>query len=494
MKLENITIRNYRSIEEIEVAIEEINGSYTYSLLGINESGKSSFLKAVSLYDNEDISYPLDYFDQSKPVEVVLTYTPDEDKIDEIKSTLRDDYNFDELVLSQIKINKVDIIVQFSNDSSTIKTQLEDVTFENSLFENYSMNGLLLVKDDESVTDSTEPLNLNTFFKNNLSTTFWDSSHTVVFWKSSPEYLLLDEIDLNSFASSPDKVSVPLFNCFRLAGIKSSNIESEIRKLNTPVAISSLQSKLSELTTKHINSVWPEHPISVLFQINNNKISLLIEDNDVKYKPKTTGQRSDGFKQFISFLLTVSVENYNDSLRNKILLIDEPETHLHPPAQINLLKEMIKITSNSNNNILFFATHSNYLIDKFNLNRNFKLSKKKNLKTVINKIEQKITTYSEVNYEVFDILTTDYHNELFGFIESESPDKLDALDKKKTWINAKTQKTYNTSLSRYIRDSIHHPENQLNKPFTEKELKTSIEILRGLRDEIVKSNLAVVAN
>jgi predicted ATP-dependent endonuclease of OLD family len=58
MKLEKITIENYKSIDKIEFIISEINNSFTYSLLGINESGKSSFLKAISLFDNEDISYP----------------------------------------------------------------------------------------------------------------------------------------------------------------------------------------------------------------------------------------------------------------------------------------------------------------------------------------------------------------------------------------------------------------------------------------------------
>jgi len=164
---------------------------------------------------------------------------------------------------------------------------------------------------------------------------------------------LLDEIDLVSFSSNPKSVSIPLLNCFILSGIRENQIANEVAKLVSPVAISSLQSRLSELTTKYIKNVWPEHPITITFQINNNKITLLIEDNGVKFKPKTANQRSDGFKQFISFLLTLSIENHNKVLSETILLIDEPETHLHPPAQINLLNELIKITSNGNENILF---------------------------------------------------------------------------------------------------------------------------------------------
>ncbi len=182
--------------------------------------------------------------------------------------------------------------------------------------------------------------------------------------------------------------------------------------------------------------------------------------------------------------MTISIENYNGELSNTILLIDEPETHLHPPAQINLLGELIKITSNTNNNILFFATHSNYLIDKNNLDRNYKVSKKENHKTSISKILKKTSTYSEVNYEVFGVETSDYHNELYGFIESEEKSLLEGLKKVTKWKNAKTKKETNVSLSEYIRHSIHHPENELNKKYTDKELSESIKILRELKEKI----------
>ena len=96
--------------------------------------------------------------------------------------------------------------------------------------------------------------------------------------------------------------------------------------------------------------------------------------------------KNNTFKQFVSFLLTISIENNNDELYKTVLLIDEPEVHLHPPAQISLLNELIKITSNDRNNLLFFATHSNYLIDKTNLDRYFKVFKHNNEYTKISHV------------------------------------------------------------------------------------------------------------
>jgi predicted ATPase len=483
MKLEKITIENYKSIDKIEFIISEINNSFTYSLLGINESGKSSFLKAISLFDNEDISYPQDFFSDSKPVKIIFDYIPSKDNLVELKKELSTIHKFGKEILNKLEIKSIQIITEFEPTATIAKTFKESIVFESEIFSDFTLKEKVPTKKGKEESE-LEDFNLSKFFESLLPKYFWNISHHVVFWKSSPEYLILDDIDLLKFSTEPKETSIPLLNCFSLAGIKEDSLPKEIAKLTSPVTISSLQSKLSELTTEHINKVWPEHPISITFQINNNKISLLIEDNGVKFQPKTTGQRSDGFKQFISFLLTISVENYNEELSNTILLIDEPETHLHPPAQINLLGELIKITSNSNNNILFFATHSNYLIDKRNLDRNYKVSKKKNHKTSIDKIIKKSSTYSEVNYEVFGIETSDYHNELYGFIESEEKTLLSGLNKSKKWINSKTKKEYEVSLSEYIRHSIHHPENELNKKYTDKELNQSIKILRELKSKI----------
>ena len=79
------------------------------------------------------------------------------------------------------------------------------------------------------------------------------------------------------------------------------------------------------------------------------------------------------------------------------------------------------------------------------------------------------------------IPTNDYHNELYGFLMARKKDKIDSLPKDKDWYNELLNKKEKVSLTKYIRNSIHHPENESNKPFTEKELIKSIEIMRGLK-------------
>jgi len=482
MNLKQIEIRNYRSIELLNFKIEKIAGSNTYTLIGINEAGKSNILKAIELLDKDEISYPLDFFDESKPVEIKLNYTLTAWDLGELRTVLLSEHKFEKNAIKRVRINQVTFTKKYEPDPLEKKSHLfTEIEFKEDL---------TLFKTDESVRivnsekeaeklNSEKLISINDFFSKFLNNYLWEYSHTITFWQPSPKYLISDEIDLLEFSKKPYIVSVPLKNCFALAGY--SNIAKEIAKLNNSGSTTNLEDKLSDTVTKHINKVWPEHQIKIKFKINNNKLSFLIEDKKVKYRVKTTEQRSDGFKQFISFLLTQSAENIVDELYSTILLIDEPETHLHPSAQINLKDELIKITKNENNNIVIYATHSNYMIDKVNLDRCYKVNKKNNHTTELEKIKKSISSYSEVNYEVFGIITNDYHNELYGYLEDTDITKLDKLKKEKKWKNIKTKKTEDVSLAKYIRHSIHHPENTTNNKFTDEELKQSIEKLRSLK-------------
>jgi predicted ATP-dependent endonuclease of OLD family len=61
MKLKEVKISNYRSIESETFVVEEKDGSHTFTLIGVNESGKSSFLNAVALIDDGTVAYPKDF-------------------------------------------------------------------------------------------------------------------------------------------------------------------------------------------------------------------------------------------------------------------------------------------------------------------------------------------------------------------------------------------------------------------------------------------------
>ena len=479
MELEQIEISNYRSVKSETIKIKRINNSSTFCFIGINESGKSSLLKGISLFEEESINYPGDFYDEQEAIRISFLYTINSINLEWLRRKLIKEYKFDKKSAGYIEPTKVKIVAEYEPNSQGVFKRTEFVDFKNKVVKGYSWNDGSPIKISDENNGKKE-LNVKEFFEENLPDYFWGYSHDILFWESSDKYLILDEIDLLAFADNPEEISIPLANCFKLAGYNINEIPAAIEKLSSPAPIRNLESLLSDTVTKHINEIWPEHPVELKLEINNNKISLLIEDNGVKHKAKTAHQRSDGFKQFISFLLTLSTERINKELRKTIMLLDEPETHLHPQAQLNLLKELIRITTNTNH-IVFYASHSNYLIDKINLNRNLKVHKEKNDHTKLSYVSKSQSSYSEVNYTVFDIATTDYHNELYGYLEHIYPSVLASLDKDRKWKNEKTGKEEKVSLSKYIRNSIHHPENSSNRAYSYNQLKKSIETMRKLK-------------
>ena len=74
-------------------------------------------------------------------------------------------------------------------------------------------------------------------------------------------------------------------------------------------------------------------------------------------------ERSQGFKHFISLILHLSISNKKEKCKDQIIIIDEPENHLHPSGIRYMRDELIKI---GKNNYVFVATHSPFMIDNKN--------------------------------------------------------------------------------------------------------------------------------
>ncbi len=481
MNLKKILLENYKSIDELEIPISRINGSLTFSLLGVNETGKSSILKAISFIDKKELTHPIDFHSTEKPVIITFCYELEVSEKKELIEHFKTTYEAPDAFLRQLEVNSLELKKVLNNINPVTETKIQSLEFKKEIINKFKFEGGKIVPEGETVNE----INLTDFFNTNLPNYFWDEIHSIVFWKSEPKYLISNLINLQQFSANPKTISIPLLNCFELIGITEAEIPKEILKLNNPASIHNLEQRLNDKVTEHIKKVWNGHPILIKFKINNNTISLLVEDEGVNYDAKVTSQRSDGFRQFISFLLTVSIENSNDKLNYTILLLDEPETHLHPTAQLNLKDELLNITKNKDdNNIIFYATHSNYLIDKSNLNRSFKVVKSENVKTIIERVSKTQTSYSEINFEIFDIPTNDYHNELYGFIEANDKTKLTTLTKDRKWIKEPSKTEIDVSLSMYIRHSIHHPENTNNRKFTYASLRKSINILRRIKEDL----------
>lgn len=190
------------------------------------------------------------------------------------------------------------------------------------------------------------------------------------------------------------------------------------------------------------------------------------------------------------------------------LLLDEPETWLHPRAQIKLGEALAKISEDEQ---LFLITHSPYMLRSYRPAQHKLLifSREDGAPSIrysneLGLLTSQAPSLGEITYFAFGIPSPEFHDELWGEIHclinpgSESGlnkalNKKYGFDYKKTWIRDNTTPPTHEQamLPYYIRSSSHHPENRLNDPFTYDELtestKSLIAVLKALQSTQVSN-------
>lgn len=444
MKIKQVNIKNFRSIENITIKFNE----RCRVLVGINESGKTNILKALSLLSpsfnpiNEDLREAL----------------PDENPIKE--AIIKFIFEFEDAEINQIFENikiKLKINLKKNNDEifnyNNRKINLKEFCYLNNTgsynidiikkekqAKYYSIDkNISILPNWKKIAANCPPtyilknkqgteikindfqlININDFEEINkdyitqfniedftdimgdcIIELIKDNLLEVVFWKYDENSLLPAKIDIDKFITNP-KTCIPLMNMFYLAGI--DDIKSEIenaKKVNTN-SLRNLLNRVAKRTTKHFREIWKEYKtIEFLLEPNGNNIDISIKEEN-RY---TLSQRSDGFKRFVSFLLLISAQVKMQKIENILLLIDETEQNLHPSSVEYLRDELIKI---SESNYVLYSTHSIFMIDGKNISRHLIVTKEKE-KTLIkdadesNIVEEEVL-YNALGYSVFKLL------------------------------------------------------------------------------------------
>ncbi|MCD6149293.1 ATP-binding protein [bacterium] len=218
-------------------------------------------------------------------------------------------------------------------------------------------------------------------------------------------------------------------------------------------------------------------------------------------------QLGSGVEMVVSLLFLETMAEI--SKENILILIDEPELHLHPDLQNNFIDHIVSI---SEKNQFLFSTHSPLFVKQTLNNDNVKIQihclEKENEEVKILELEKRVLPYvsaNEVNFIAFGLATEEYYDELYNEIEinfwndpdndfktlkqNESYDKNDCRQiifdneffskLKKETVNSPFRTTQNkVTIHTHIRNKIHHPKENGGSP-TPQELKQSIEKMRG---------------
>ena len=258
--------------------------------------------------------------------------------------------------------------------------------------------------------------------------------------------------------------------------------------------IENLNTILNDKIKKGLENKFLEEAINKFYDISGYSIKLDFIDNYLPFKNANfvvetesnlqvnLSSLGSGYEMIFSLIYSYYMSKQNG--KKLIILIDEPELHLHPKLQEKFVDFILEVSRDSQ---VILTTHSPLLIKQLSYNENIKniiLKKDKKIK----EFEERKLSYissNETNYLAFELPTEEYHNELYEELKMKFGEEM-GIKKfdKEFFIKIKNEKALyrwkneenQVSLHTFIRNQIHHRKE--NGIVSIENLKESIEKMR----------------
>jgi predicted ATP-dependent endonuclease of OLD family len=412
-----VEIENFRSIKDSGKLY--FNNDITI-LAGKNESGKSNILQALNCFSRnefKDSDYPQDDIDAIPKVTVNFSISSKDMKkiMSNIKSSVDIKIDMKEIEVTR-DANKEEFIEgEICNvlsklktkEISTLREEVEDILRkafqslnQNSPFNDHNDRNITLMEEIKKYREIINKLknigkksnhdqnNINQYINkankqiNSLDNINNEYKKAKELMKNHiPNFILFDSFD----DILPDKVTAnevnndnsKIVNCF--AKVADANLKKLFQE-NDHIRKKNSTNKISADITGDFGGFYKQDNVEIEVSLDGNTLYFYIydEDNRTPFKPE---QRSKGFQWFLSFFLTLSAENSN----NSIILIDEPGLYLHAKAQNDVLNVLEDLSQSQQ---ILFTTHSPYLINTNRLDQVRLVLKDKTRTIIENKIHK----------------------------------------------------------------------------------------------------------
>ena len=230
-------------------------------------------------------------------------------------------------------------------------------------------------------------------------------------------------------------------------------------------------------------------------KISGNQVRLDFLSNFEPFKNAFFASKKDNNQQIsisnlgsgyeMIFSLVYSFYLAQQSGKQLIVLIDEPELHLHPRLQEKFVEFLLQFSKDSQ---IILTSHSPLLVKQLSFNKNVKISVIENGE-MVSEIDERVLPYisaNETNFLAFNLATEEYHNELFEELKYVNGDNKTIKDfdndffvsakgepKSSPWRGNQNEVSVHT----FIRNQIHHQKDNGKTPY--QDLKDSIETMRS---------------
>jgi len=463
MFIQKITIKNFRLFpSESEFVIDDINtpddtnnGSGLNVFVGENGSGKTALLDAFALpileYKTE--KFGIDNFnDTSKKVEVNI-YSKDEFEVDGTMpkgSFKAKGFSFEAGVRSRGAKSYLSSIVV--NDQKFIKV------------------------DPSKPADNSPDLrvNVNNPFKGKRF--------------NENDVLFLDRNRLFQTRSGN-------FNTTRFDRLMEDFSYQYLKSAEADIA--NLNDDLDEKIKKDkVDNNFLSEAIKKFQEISGSQIKLDFLDNYEPFKNAFFAAKKENHQQIslsnlgsgyeMIFALLYSFYLAQQSGKQLIVLIDEPELHLHPRLQEKFVEFLLEFSKKAQ---ILLASHSPLLVKQLSENDKVRVRVLENDGQKISEIENRVLPYvsaNETNFLAFNLATEEYHNELYEELKSNNGVNKDYKQfdndffvttkgepKNSPWRGNQNEVSVHT----FIRNQIHHWNENGKADYND--LKSSIEKMRS---------------
>jgi len=370
MKFTYFKFRNFKGIEDEKLVLAQRTNSKIFSLVGLNESGKTTILEAMNFFSHKPES--LDMLGiESYSVEDIHSLIPinKRDKFND-KITIEAGLEISEELVSEIKTKfKRELNIRITKCGNQV-TYTQNYHFKNSIHQpekdeswwTFPMSGKKGKQRKERELDNSTRLTANSIIKANIPSILYFPNFLFEF----PERIYIDESLDDAKHKFYQKIIQDILDSLKNeTNIKEhllSRIESE--DPNEKRNLESLKGKMEARLTRVIFKTWNE-----IFnkQITKKEIKLNIDKDGtgsfVEFKIKDdidtfrVHERSLGFRWFFVYILLTQFRSYRKGKGNALFLFDEPASNLHPSAQIELLNSFENLPG------VLYTTHSHYLIN-----------------------------------------------------------------------------------------------------------------------------------
>lgn len=382
MEYKVFRIKNFKGIASVSINLAKSPKNSVYTLVGLNESGKTTILEAINLLNlnNESLDslelsgYSISDYHEMIPISRRDNFT--DEIVIEVDLEL-DDIEV-EAILKNLAMHFIPILPRRLEKNITIRKRFiyKDSKFLEMKTEwIYQLFGVK--KSNKKEIEITNKENKNKAIPE-LSKHVPSILYFPNFLFDFPDKIYLEETDgiLNPkkhkfYRTILQDILDSLNNNLNLKThiIDRENSDEQSDKDSLDSVIGKMSDKVTEIVFDSWNSIFKKKfsKKEIILKCNTDEFGVYVEfkvkDKDGKF---LISERSLGFRWFFVFLLLTQFRIHRKSHKGNVLfLFDEPASNLHSSAQKLLLSNFEKLSK------IIFTTHSHYLINPLWLENTF---------------------------------------------------------------------------------------------------------------------------